>query len=92
MICMEKNTAIAAAIDLLGGPTAAAKQLGATSYQTVQQWRETGSVPPRYCPAIEELLNGAVTRRDLRPDDWQDIWPELVTKSRRRSTKERAGA
>ena len=29
------------------------------------------------CVAIELHTNGAVTRRDLRPDDWQDIWPEL---------------
>lgn len=90
---MEKNTAIAAAIDLLGGPTAAAKLLGASSYQTVQQWRESGSVPPRYCPAIEKLLNGAVTRRDLRPDDWQDIWPDLSGKAaKRRAGKEVASA
>ena len=30
------------------------------------------------CVAIELHTNGAVTRRDLRPDDWQDIWPELA--------------
>lgn len=27
---------------------------------------------------IEEITNGAVTRLDLRPDDWQRIWPELA--------------
>ena len=26
---------------------------------------------------IEKLTNGAVTRKDLRPDDWHEIWPEL---------------
>lgn len=31
-----------------------------------------------YCVAIEQHTQGAVTRRDLRPDDWQDIWPELA--------------
>lgn len=25
--------------------------------------------------------NGAVTRRDLRPDDYLDIWPELAEAS-----------
>ncbi|CAN0620454.1 protein of unknown function [Burkholderia multivorans] len=30
------------------------------------------------CVAIERASNGAVTRRDLHPDDWRDIWPELA--------------
>lgn len=28
---------------------------------------------------IENESGGAVTRRDLRPNDWWLIWPELVT-------------
>jgi len=35
-------------------------------------------VPIARCLAIERATSGAVTRRDLRPDDWQDIWPELA--------------
>jgi DNA-binding transcriptional regulator YdaS (Cro superfamily) len=31
--------------------------------------------------AIESTTKGAVTRRDLRPDDWQEIWPELAQPS-----------
>lgn len=27
---------------------------------------------------IEQGTSGHVTRRDLCPDDWQDIWPELA--------------
>ena len=34
-------------------------------------------VPVRHCVAIERATGGAVTRKDLRPHDWQDIWPEL---------------
>lgn len=30
------------------------------------------------CVRIERVTGGAVTRRDLRPDDWHQIWPELV--------------
>ena len=26
---------------------------------------------------IEQATNGHVTRRELRPDDWWQIWPEL---------------
>lgn len=30
------------------------------------------------CVAIERATNGAVTRKDLRPNDWHLIWPELA--------------
>lgn len=30
------------------------------------------------CVSIEQASNGAVTRKDLRPDDWAQIWPELI--------------
>lgn len=35
---------------------------------------------PNRCVAIERATNGAVTRKDLRPHDWRDIWPELAEK------------
>lgn len=41
-------------------------------------WKSRG-VPVERCYAIERATNGAVTRKDLRPDDWQEIWPELAT-------------
>ncbi|MCP2516776.1 helix-turn-helix domain-containing protein [Achromobacter mucicolens] len=45
----------------------------------VYQWR-TGRrpVPVEHCASIEQATCGAVTRRDLRPDDCNRIWPELV--------------
>lgn len=30
------------------------------------------------CVAIEQATASAVTRKDLRPDDWAQIWPELI--------------
>ena len=30
------------------------------------------------CVSIERETHGQVTRKDLRPTDWQDIWPELA--------------
>lgn len=33
---------------------------------------------PVLAVALEKATYGAVTRRDLRPDDWQAIWPELA--------------
>ena len=35
-------------------------------------------IGPALCVAIERATNGAVTRRDLRPNDWHLIWPELI--------------
>lgn len=35
-------------------------------------------VPIQHCLAIERATNGAVTRRDLRPDDFHLIWPDLT--------------
>lgn len=32
----------------------------------------------KLCVAIERESGGVVTRRDLRPDDWHLIWPELA--------------
>lgn len=31
------------------------------------------------CVAVERESKYQVTRKDLRPDDWQNIWPELAT-------------
>ena len=46
----------------------------------VSQWSSgLKPVPVERCTDIERATSGAVTRRDLRPDDWHRIWPELVT-------------
>lgn len=37
------------------------------------------AAPIGRCLSIERATGGAVTRQDLRPDDWRDIWPELAT-------------
>lgn len=36
---------------------------------------------PNLSVAIERSTKGKVTRRDLRPDDWHLIWPELSQSS-----------
>ena len=47
----------------------------------LSQWRtKKRQVPAVRCPLIERATDGEVTRRDLRPDDWHLIWPELVTR------------
>ncbi len=45
----------------------------------VSQWRtRTRPVPLERCSAIERATDGAVRRWDLRPNDWWEIWPELI--------------
>jgi DNA-binding transcriptional regulator YdaS (Cro superfamily) len=40
---------------------------------------------PATCVKIELNSNAEVTRKDLRPDDWKEIWPELdITNPKRR--------
>jgi DNA-binding transcriptional regulator YdaS (Cro superfamily) len=68
------------AADAVGGLSRLAEMVGVSS-STPFMWRTRKRIPAEYCAAIESATSGAVTRRDLRPDDWADIWPELVEKS-----------
>lgn len=65
-------------IDKLGGPAAVARLLGIKP-PSVVGWRANG-IPDdkliRLAPTLEKA--GIATRRELRPDDWQSIWPELA--------------
>ena len=67
----------------MGGTQQLAAAIGVT-FQTVHQWRKDGEgsrpVPIGRCAAIEAATKGAVSRRDLRPNDWHLIWPELIGK------------
>jgi len=75
---MIRNNNIKKAVKICGGLSAMSKILGLAS-PTVHQWI-TGRrpVPIERCVAIEVATGGAVTRQDLRPDDWWKIWPELA--------------
>lgn len=70
--------AIERAINIAGNATRLANILG-VSVQAVCFWRDgRRGIPAEKCTAIERATGGAVTRRDLRPDDWREIWPELA--------------
>lgn len=59
-----------------------AAAIGVKSPVQIRQWQHgyANRLPsPANCTAIEKATAGAVTRRDLRPDDWHRIWPELIT-------------
>ena len=59
-----------------------AEAVGVKSDMQIREWQHGygGRRPgPAYFQAIERATNGQVTRRELRPNDWQQIWPELAT-------------
>lgn len=66
------------AAEVAGSEKALADHLGVTK-AAVWQWKQPGRrTPIEHCAAIEQICGHAVTRRELRPDDWQAIWPELA--------------
>jgi DNA-binding transcriptional regulator YdaS (Cro superfamily) len=71
---MEAKNPVDMAADAVGGLVHLASLLG-LSIQTVSNWKVRG-VPVERCVAVEYATGGKVTRRQLRPDDWQAIWPE----------------
>lgn len=42
----------------------------------IYAWSRNG-VPVRQCAQVEAATEGRISRKDLRPDDWQKHWPEL---------------
>lgn len=61
-----------------GGASRLADALGVSISFLSQMASGAAAISPARCVAIEQATNGTVTRRDLRPDDWQLIWPELA--------------
>ena len=57
------------------GLTKVARQIG-ISPQLLDNWLDRG-VPVLRCADVERVSGGFVSRKKLRPDDWQRIWPEL---------------
>lgn len=70
---MYEKCPVDRASDAVGGAVRLAALLE-VSPQAISNWKERG-VPIERCVAIERLTH--VSRRDLRPNDWKDIWPEL---------------
>ena len=55
-----------------------AVRLGVT-HVMISQWRhQKRDIPPARCVALEQISNGTMTRRDLRPADYWRFWPDLA--------------
>lgn len=62
------------------GQSELARQLG-VSRMNIFHWRSGNRpVPIKYAHAVEQFTEGKVTRKDLYPDTWKQIWPELENK------------
>lgn len=65
------KTGIQRVIDIVGTQTALAIKLKVKP-QTVSFWVARGIVPGKKCRAIEKLVGGAVSRRELNKDVFGD--------------------
>lgn len=61
-----------------GGVSKLAEEIGVSASFLSQMAAGSSAISPARCVLIETATKQAVTRRDLRPDDWASIWPELV--------------
>ncbi|WP_032137140.1 transcriptional regulator [Kingella negevensis] len=60
-----------------GAAAKLAAQIGASNVD-VSLWRnKKRPVPVKKCRAIEMATHGKVTRKDLRPNDYWEIWTDL---------------
>lgn len=76
-----KKLPIEQACDLVGSQRKLSALLGVKP-AAVNQWcLGRRPVPVHHCKAIDGATNGQVTCKDLRPDDWHLIWPELAEKA-----------
>jgi len=65
------------AIDFFGGVTKTAKALD-ISVQSASFYRDgERKVSPEVAAKVDVLTNGFVSRKDLFPNNWMVIWPEL---------------
>ena len=63
--------------------TAYANQCGIAEQYLYQVLTGRKVASPELCVSIEKATSGQVTRQELRPNDWQAIWPELVKKQKK---------
>ena len=73
---LQNMKALTKAIDKAGSQAELARLIGAAGQSTVGNWLHRGGiVPVEYCARVEKATG--VTRKELRPDDYWLIWPDL---------------
>ena len=66
------------AIEIAGGQARLGAHLGISQPAISQAIKRGGYLTPKHCIKLEQLYPGRISRQELRPHDWQDIWPELA--------------
>jgi DNA-binding transcriptional regulator YdaS (Cro superfamily) len=66
-----------------GRGAALAKAIGAHQPDLTKWANGDRPIPVHFGAPIEKATDGAVTRRDMFPEDWATIWPELAHTNRR---------
>jgi DNA-binding transcriptional regulator YdaS (Cro superfamily) len=66
-----------------GRGAALAKAIGAHQPDLNRWAKGIRPIPVHFGAPIEKATDGAVTRRDMFPEDWATIWPELAHANRR---------
>ena len=64
-----------------GRQASLARHLGIKPPQVADWISYDKPIPVHHMSAIELFTGGTVTRQEMRPTDWQRIWPELATNS-----------
>ncbi|QXW17445.1 helix-turn-helix domain-containing protein [Comamonas aquatica] len=78
MTYAHAGLAVQRAAEIVGSQAALARAIGVASPTVNQFVKKVRPVPEKVAVAIESATSGEVHRRDLRPDDWHLIWPELA--------------
>jgi hypothetical protein len=76
---MKLKMSDAQMIDLLGGAKTISKQMD-VSVQAAHKWKREGIPSGKLvmlAAQIERESKGLVSRKDLFPQSWHQIWPEL---------------
>lgn len=77
MLKVAANTKV---LELAGSHAAVARILGYTDRRNVWPWTNgLRPFPPHHCVTLERHFGKSViSRRELRPHDWQKHWPEDI--------------
>lgn len=77
---MDIQKHIQRAVDILGSQVALAREVGCNPTHIHQLLTGTKKPSAKIALRIETATSKKVDRRRLRPDDWEEYWPELKGK------------
>lgn len=86
----DMSDAFKKACDLVGAANMA-RHLDVSPQAINECKKGSRPVPIPWCLTVERVTSGEVTRKDLRPDDWEKIWPDLDETPRGTASDRRTG-